>query len=98
MRRFNSSAAVAELTGLSRQGVRDAIKKGEEELRGYESRLHLTESSAERAGSENRILLDEAVSELNRILPLVTEDEARRVLTEVLGRLESVRGNDSPKE
>ena len=36
-----SLAEIAELEGISRQGVRDAIKRGEEQLRLMETRLRL---------------------------------------------------------
>ena len=49
-----SLAEIAEEIGISRQGVRDLIKKAEEELRFYEEKLRLaarfrkTQDSAER--------------------------------------------------
>lgn len=38
-----SLSEIAEEIGISRQGVRDIIKKGEEELFHYEQTLHLAE-------------------------------------------------------
>ena len=38
---------ISELTGISRQGVRDSIKKSEEEIYGYESRLRIVEKYEE---------------------------------------------------
>lgn len=38
-----SLAEISELTGISRQGVRDSIKKSEAELAAFEERLHLHE-------------------------------------------------------
>ncbi|MBR3991801.1 MAG: DNA-binding protein [Clostridia bacterium] len=44
-----SLSEIAELTGLSRQGVRDSIKKSEAELRFFEEKLGLAEKSGETA-------------------------------------------------
>ena len=41
-----SLSEIGEATGLSPQGVRDAIKKSEAKLLDYENRLHLAEKSA----------------------------------------------------
>jgi len=38
-----SLSEISELTGISRQGVRDSIKKSEEEINGYESKLRIVE-------------------------------------------------------
>jgi predicted DNA-binding protein YlxM (UPF0122 family) len=38
-----SLSEISELTGISRQGVRDSIKKSEEEIYGYESKLRIVE-------------------------------------------------------
>ncbi len=38
-----SLSEISELTGISRQGVRDSIKKSESELENYENSLHLLE-------------------------------------------------------
>lgn len=45
-----SLSEISELTGISRQGVRDSIKKSEEEIYGYESRLRIVEKYEEIAG------------------------------------------------
>ena len=45
-----SLSEISELTGISRQGVRDSIKKSEEEIYGYESRLKIVEKYEEIAG------------------------------------------------
>lgn len=42
-----SLAEIAEDEGISRQGVRHVIKKGEEQLEFYESRLKLSEKESE---------------------------------------------------
>ena len=41
-----SLAEIAENTGISRQGVRESIKKSEAELRMLEEKLHLAEKTA----------------------------------------------------
>jgi len=41
-----SLSEIAEHSGLTRQGVRDSIKKSEIELRGLEEKLHFTEKTA----------------------------------------------------
>ena len=38
-----SLAEIAEITGISRQGIRDSVKKSEAELRELEEKLHLAE-------------------------------------------------------
>ena len=51
-----SLSEISELTGISRQGIRDSIKKSEAELLEFESKLHLyekkkaAEASLEEAG------------------------------------------------
>ena len=45
-----SLSEISELTGISRQGVRDSIKKSEEEIYGYEARLRVVEKHEEAAG------------------------------------------------
>ena len=63
-----SLAEISELTGLSRQGVRDAVKKGEEELYALEKQLCLSKwtAAAENASAALEPLLsseDPAVRE-----------------------------------
>jgi len=45
-----SLSEISELTGISRQGVRDSIKKSEEEINGYESKLKIVEKREEASG------------------------------------------------
>lgn len=42
-----SLSEISELTGISRQGVRDSIKKSEEEIYGYEAKLKIVEKHEE---------------------------------------------------
>ena len=53
-----SLAEVAELIGISRQGVRDGIKKAEEELLFLEERLHLHERANSLREAAERLLAD----------------------------------------
>ena len=40
-----SLSEIAENEGISRQGVSDSIRRGEQQLRGFEEKLHLLEMS-----------------------------------------------------
>ncbi|MBO5295914.1 MAG: winged helix-turn-helix transcriptional regulator [Clostridia bacterium] len=51
-----SLAEIAEEIGISRQGVRDLIKKAEEELRFYEDKLGLAERFRKTQDSAERLL------------------------------------------
>ena len=53
-----SLAEIAELVGISRQGVRDGIKKAEEELFFLEERLHLHERANSLREAAERLLAD----------------------------------------
>lgn len=44
-----SLSEISELTGISRQGVRDSIRKSQEEINNWEDRLHLIARSDERS-------------------------------------------------
>ncbi len=64
-----SLAEIAEETGISRQGVRDAIKRGERQLAEFEEKLGLAERFTEmtKSVSEMNVLIDKLnVSEENR--------------------------------
>ncbi len=56
-----SLSEIAEICGLSRQGVRDSIKKSEAELKSYEDRLHLVSK------------IKEIESFLNEIKPILDQ-------------------------
>ena len=53
-----SLAEIAGLVGISRQGVRDGIKKAEEELFFLEERLHLHERANSLREAAERLLAD----------------------------------------
>ena len=60
-----SLAEIADEIGISRQGVRDLIKKAEEELNNLEDKLGLVrkfEEAKERAASIRKMLVKESVS------------------------------------
>ena len=62
-----SLAEISEITGISRQGVRDAIKKSEDEIYSFESRLKIVEKSREQAAQIDEIssLLEEVSKEVD---------------------------------
>ena len=80
-----SLSEISELTGISRQGVRDSIKKSEEEIYGYESRLKIVEKYEKIAG-----LCERTVS---AVLPLAQQqDSAVSVQAgEILSLLERIK-------
>ena len=51
-----SLAEVAELAGISRQGVRDAVTRGGDEMRSMEKRLHLISRSKKLSEGLNSLL------------------------------------------
>lgn len=57
-----SLSEIAEREGISRQGVRDALKRGEEQLRAYERELRLAErfNRQERLMAAMRTLIKES--------------------------------------
>ena len=76
-----SLSEISELTGISRQGVRDSIKKSEEEIYGYESKLRIVEKHEEATGLCESVIAkmslltqskDAAVSvQANELLPML---------------------------
>ena len=73
-----SLAEIAELTGISRQGVRDSIKKGEEELYGFEEKLGVVSRGTEMTDALNGIAAD--LAELRRMTAGRGEDDLTRKL------------------
>ncbi|MBO4355812.1 MAG: DNA-binding protein [Clostridia bacterium] len=73
-----SLAEISELTGITRQGVRDSIKKSEEELERYESSLGLYEKYLARQS-----LAEEIIDSLPEQLP----DSAREKIVSLLGAI-----------
>ena len=62
-----SLSEISELTGISRQGVRDCIKKSEEEIYFFESKLNIAKKNREQASLVDDIsnLLDEIAREID---------------------------------
>ncbi|MBE6564543.1 MAG: DNA-binding protein [Ruminococcaceae bacterium] len=74
-----SLAEVAEIVGISRQGVRDALKKSEANLREIDDKLHLPDVFDER----NRLLAD-IVRRLDTVKSAVHDKSALDTLEEAL--------------
>lgn len=76
-----SLSEIAELVGISRQGVRDGIKKAEEELFFLEERLRLQKKADSVRETAARLLADadegikRAVQEMLRAMELQMEEE-----------------------
>lgn len=51
-----SLGEIAEMVGISRQGVRESIKKAEEELTAFEAGLHLSQRASETERAAARLL------------------------------------------
>lgn len=51
-----SLGEIAEMVGISRQGVRESIKKAEEELTAFEAGLHLSQRASEIERAAARLL------------------------------------------
>lgn len=80
-----SLSEISELTGISRQGVRDSIKKSEEEIYGYESKLKIVEKHEEAAG-----LCEHAMVKLERFAKSKGSDGSAEV-GEILSLLERLK-------
>ena len=66
---YNQDLSLAEIAaevGISRQGVRDAIKKAEEELFFLESKLHLNDTAKALREAAERLLALDAGEEVRR--------------------------------
>ncbi|MBQ7313194.1 MAG: hypothetical protein IJW81_06385 [Clostridia bacterium] len=86
-----SLSEISELTGISRQGVRDSIKKSEEEIYGYESRLKIVEKYEEIAG-----LCERAASAAVRLTEESDDVSARaKEILSLLERLKAITGTQT---
>ena len=87
-----SLSEISELTGISRQGVRDSIKKSEEEIYGYESRLKIVEKYEEIAG-----LCERAASAAVRLTEENDDDVSARAkeILSLLERLKAITGTQT---
>lgn len=80
-----SLSEIAENSGISRQAVRESIKKGETELRMYEEKLHLAERSRSiraRCAAEADII--------EAALPEIANTATRQSLAETVAYLRSI--------
>ena len=76
-----SLSEIADELGISRQGVRHIIKKGEEQLRGYEERLGLASrfSESKRTAAEIAGRLDALYEKTSDKMILSELDEIKRL-------------------
>lgn len=81
---YNEDLSLAEIAaeiGISRQGVRDMIKKSEDELKFYEEKLGLAQKLKRAEESANRVsesssaleLPSDFLMELNTLIKIITE-------------------------
>lgn len=80
-----SLSEIAEITGISRQGIRDSVKKSEAEIRDLEEKLHL----AERTQKLNRSLT-ELSKDLAGIADSATEPNVKTALEEAIRSIEKL--------
>ena len=80
-----SLAEIAENTGISRQGVRDSIKKSENELRMLEEKLHLAEKF-----EAVRSRCTEEARRIETLLPLLAEEKDRQILVQTAQYLRTI--------
>ncbi len=79
-----SLAEIAEIKGISRQGVRDSVKKSETELTELEAKLGLAESFKDLKGEISNI------SEALRSAAKVSDEAAASVINEAITKLEEL--------
>ena len=93
-----SLSEISELTGISRQGVRDSIKKSEEEILKLESKLNIVQKNEELSDALTAVL-----AALDGILPSLDEECGTKIrgvserLTVILKNAQSPR-NDNELE
>ncbi|MBP3379227.1 MAG: DNA-binding protein [Clostridia bacterium] len=85
-----SLAEISEITGISRQGVRDAIKKSEEEIYAYEAKLKIVEKSREQSA-----VIDNAISLLEDALGCNGTGDTLKKVIEMLNAVRSTDKSDS---
>ena len=77
-----SLTEIAENTGITRQAVRDSIKKGEAELHRLEEALHLTERM-----TAIRKKCTDAAAEIDAVLPELSDGKCRTSLLRIADEL-----------
>ena len=80
-----SLAEIAENTGISRQGVRESIKKSEAELRLMEEKLHLAEKTA-----ALRSRCAEEAQNIENALALLPDGREKQILRETISYLRAL--------
>ena len=83
-----SLSEISELTGISRQGVRDCIKKSEEEIYFFESKLNIAKKNREQA------MVIDNISRLLVDLANATDASTKRKLDEIGSMLNTLRSID----
>ena len=76
-----SLSEISDNTGISRQGVRDSIKKSEAELKEFEEKLHFV-SRIKRLNDDSSDL-EKAVAEFNYALPSSLVDQINELIAEI---------------
>ena len=84
-----SLSEIAELTGLTRQGARDGIRKAEEELRGLEEKLSVVRDAA---------VVSEVAESLLALALRTESPELALELRSAASRLAALRPADLSKE
>ena len=82
-----SLSEISENTGISRQGVRDAIKRGEAELSRLEESLGIAVSQAQK-----RAEVEAVCTELADIVSTIAEDAVRARLEAVTAKIRALAG------
>lgn len=81
-----SLSEISELTGISRQGVRDSIKKSEEEIYELEAKLKITEKNEAVYSA-----LSQAIADLNEVSHRFPDCETKEKIDDVIRRLELIK-------
>ncbi len=74
-----SLSEIGDELNISRQGVRHIIKKGEDQLKDYESRLGL-----EKRFSETRTIVDEVIGRLKKIRENAGDDSVAEEIDKIM--------------
>lgn len=85
-----SLSEISELTGISRQGVRDYVKKGEDELRELESNLKILEKER-----KNRDAIVSIIKEIEAVRNGRDDLQLSAALDEIAGRLSELIAEES---
>lgn len=86
-----SLAEISEVTGISRQGVRDSIRKTVAELHELESRLHMAEKMQYFESCTDRIS-----KELYSVIEICVDETVKNKLTGILRALIEMNNQEMP--